>query len=198
MNDPAPAFAFIIDTVPGLGWDGEWRPDPESVARIDRLEAGTPIAIVKRAPDGSEATKYLAVIRRTDAPSPWIEVEATWTHGPVTVGGLVFESGDTLREFFSATHPFNAFALFSPSGAFKGWYGNVTFPTFLIGDETTPTLVWHDLYLDVVILPDRAMHLLDDDELADSGLPSSEPSLYEAIIQARHDLIDAIPGFLLT
>ena len=164
--------------------------------RLAALEVGTPIEVVKRAPDGSETTRYTGLVGRTRSPSPWIEIEATWTHGAITVSGLAFEPGDALREFFSPAHPFNAFALHSPSGAFKGWYGNVTFPAFVTSDVASPTLVWHDLYLDVVILPDGSMSLLDDDELALSGLPQAHPRFARAIEAARRDLLESISGFV--
>lgn len=195
MDDPAHPFPFVSGRAPRAGWDGEWRPDPESVSRLASLEIGTSITVVKRAPDGSETTRYPGILARTDAPRPWIEVNAIWTHSAVAVSGLVFEPGDTLQEFFSALHPFNAFALFSASRAFKGWYGNVTFPAFLIGGETDPTLVWHDLYLDVVILPDGSTSLLDDDELAASGIPQSSPLFGQAIEDARLELVDSLHRF---
>lgn len=195
MNDPARHFEFITGQTPRSGWDGEWQPDPESIPRFADLEAGTSITIVKRAPDGSESTRYPGTIARTTAPSPWIEVEAIWTNDAVTVFELAFEPGDTFREFFSPVHPINAFTLYSPSGTFKGLYGNVTFPAFLIGDMSAPVLVWHDLYLDVVILPDGSISLVDEDELAASGLPLAEPRFARAIEDARLDLINTISMF---
>jgi predicted RNA-binding protein associated with RNAse of E/G family len=56
-------------------------------------------------------------------------------------------------------------------------------------------LVWQDLYLDVVILPDGTIHHLDDEELDESGLPDSAPAFAAAIIRARADLIETIPAF---
>lgn len=193
MDDPAHVFGFITGEMPRSGWDGAWRPDPLTVSRLAALPVENEITLVKRAPDGLETTRYPGMVVATDAPPPWIEVEATWTHSAANVAGLVLEPGDTLREFFSPTHPFNAFALSSPSGAFKGWYGNVTFPAFLVSDAMGPILVWHDLYLDVVILSDGSMSLLDDDDLAASGLPVSHARFARAIESARHDLIKVIP-----
>lgn len=198
-NHPRP-FRFITGELPRSGWQGAWRPDPESVSHLARLSTGTPLTVVKRAPDESEAARYAAHVVPTYAPPPWVEVEAVWTHRTVDVAGLIFEPGDMLREFFSPVHPFNAFALRSATGMFKGWYGNVTFPAFLIGDGSPPdcTLVWHDLYLDVVILADGTVSLLDDDELAASGIPASHPDLARAIEAARDELITSIPTFSIT
>jgi len=133
------------------------------------------------------------MVAATLAPEPWIEVIATWGHGRIEVAGLAFEPGDTLREFFSAVHPYNAFAVTSPGGELRGWYGNVTYPVFLDIVDGEQVLVWHDLYLDVVILANGTTHLLDDDELEDSPIPSTNPGLAAAIDQARRDLIATVP-----
>ena len=193
----ARSFGFVTGEPPRSGWEGDWRPDPESVSGLAEMAAGTPLTVVKRAPDGSEVARYAAHVVHTHAPSPWIEVEAVWTQRTVDVAGLLFQPGDTLREFFSAVHPFNAFALRSPSDRLKGWYGNATFPAFLVSERSTSalTLVWHDLYLDVVILADGTVTPLDDDELAASGIPESHPGLARAIEAARRDLISTIPLF---
>ncbi len=177
-------------------WDGTWVPSRISIDTLAELRAGITITVAKWAPDGSEVTRYPATVVETTAPSPWVELVADWTLPRVEVAGLVFETGDTLREFYSAEHSFNAFAVISPEGELRGWYGNVTYPAFVDEGEGDPVLVWHDLYLDVVILPDGTMHLLDDDELAESGLPSTQPDFAKAIVQARRDLINIIPTLI--
>lgn len=151
------------------------------------------LTIVKRNPDGFETTRYKSKVVDSSAPAPWVEVEAEWTRARVEVAGLAFEPGDTLREFFSAEHPYNAFAVIAPSGDLRGWYGNVTYPAFFDTIEGEEVLVWHDLYLDIVILPNGAIHLLDDDELEESGLFSNQLGFAAAIVEARDDLIATIP-----
>lgn len=145
--------------------------------------------VIKRAPDGSEAARYPAIVRTSNADAPWLEAEAIWTNRSVTVAGLTFDPGDILREFFSPLHPYNAFAVVTPSGTHKGWYGNVTYPAFLLDDASPPTLVWHDLYLDAVVLPDGTVHLLDDDELDAAPAPFTESAMHRAIHAAREDLV---------
>lgn len=176
-------------------WNGDWTPDARSLDEFASIPMGETVTVVKRAPDGSETTRYPAVRVATDAPSPWIELVAEWTVPNVEVAGLPFVPGDTIRELFSAQHPYNAFAVISPEGATRGWYGNVTYPAFFDDVDGERVLVWHDLYLDVVILPDGSVHLLDDDELEESGIPAADPEFAAAIIQARLDLIEAIPSF---
>ncbi len=179
---------------PGL-WNGVWTPDPISIAGFEDISVGETVTVVKRAPDGSEAARYPAVRVTTPAPSPWIELVAEWTVPNVEVAGLKFIPGDTVRELFSARHPYNAFAVISPEGRTRGWYGNVTYPAFLDDVDGERVLVWHDLYLDMVILPDGSVHLLDDDELEESGILAQDQAFAAAIVQARLDLIEAIPSF---
>jgi hypothetical protein len=175
-------------------WSGDWSAKPQSVIAFAEIPIGATVTVVKRAPDGSEATRYPAIRVVSTAPSPWVELVAEWTVPNVVVAGLPFIPGDTVREFFSAEHPYNAFAVISPEGEMRGWYGNVTYPAFFDEVEGEQVLVWHDLYLDVVIMPDGAMHLLDDDELEESGIPGRDTEFATAIVQARLDLIGVIPS----
>lgn len=178
---------------PPTGWNGDWQPDPASVTAIQAIPCGTTIQVVKRAPEGHEATRYPAVRVETAAPAPWIELDAVWVVPDVVVAGLEFVPGDTIREFFSAEHPYNAFAVIAPDGELRGWYGNVTYPATIETIDGAVTLVWHDLYLDVVILPDGSLFRLDDDELAASGIPDADSAFAAAIKRAREDLVAIIP-----
>lgn len=178
---------------PVIGWNGDWQPDPASITAFESIPIGATIEVMKRAPLGSEATRYPATRVATTAPAPWIEVIATWVVPDVVVAGLEFVPGDTIREFFSPTRPFNAFAVIAPEGGLRGWYGNVTYPATIEQVDGVLTLIWHDLYLDVVTLPDGSLFLLDDDELDESGIPASDPAFSTAIHDARRDLIATIP-----
>lgn len=174
---------------PLSSWDGTWTPHSASVRRFAHLTPGASITVVKRAPDGTESTRYPGTVIETSASPPWIEIEAIWDAPIVNAAGLMFEPGDILREFYSPVHPFNSFAVATAGGAHKGWYGNVTYPAFLLPGTDEPTLVWHDLYLDVVVLACGTVHLLDDDELDAAPAPFSEPPMHRAIHAARDDLL---------
>jgi hypothetical protein len=178
---------------PPVGWNGTWQTDPASMSAMMAIPVDATIQVIKRAPDGCVATRYPATRVNTTAPEAWVEFIAVWVVPDVVVGGLEFVPGHTIREFFSAEHPFNAFAVISPEGILRGWYGNVTYPATIESIDGVQSLVWHDLYLDVVILPDGLQVLLDDDELDDSGIPASDPAFAGAIEQARRDLIAIIP-----
>lgn len=145
--------------------------------------------VIKLRPDGTEATRYLAVHEPEGVPESWIAVRADWVFRRVESHGLVFEPGDSLVEYFSPVEWFNGFRVESPTGEVRGWYGNVTYPA-TITDDANRTIVWHDLYLDVVALPDGSVVLCDEDELDDSGLESTDPELHSRIVDTARTMID--------
>ena len=146
--------------------------------------------IVKRSPAGENRVHYPGVVVESTIEEPWIEIEARWTTPTVVQAQLSFEPGDVLRELFSPIHPFNAFAVYRPTGELKGWYANVTFPTLVEHDHDRPSVIWHDLYIDIVASPDGEVHVLDEDELEEADLAERDPDLHERIIAARDELLD--------
>jgi hypothetical protein len=153
------------------------------------LPVGTELKIVKLAPDGDEVTTYPGWVIETSGPKPWIAVQAEWVRRVVELDGLQFIPGDRLHEFFSPVDCFNVFSVWSPEGALRGWYANVTYPTRIDTSTDPITLYWRDLYLDVIGLPVGTAIVRDEDELADSGVEQSDPALYALIIETRNELL---------
>lgn len=153
-----------------------------------QLAPGMHITVVKLAPDGAEAARYPGEVIASRGPGEWIIVRATWTYRQVDLEGLSFVPGDVLLEWFSPTFPFNAFAILSRQGDFRGWYANVAHPARLAAVSGELVLTWHDLYLDLVGLPDGRWSLLDEDELRRSGLKARDPSLLSRIEAAAAEL----------
>jgi hypothetical protein len=151
------------------------------------LTTGTPVTIVKLAPDGSEAARYPGVVVARREPGAWVVVRATWTHRELVLDGLSFRPDDVLLEWFSPRHYYNAFAVFSPDGRFSGWYGNVAMPaTLRVGSADQRTeLIWHDLYLDLIGLPNGQYILRDADELLASPLIQRDSGLLQIITGAE-------------
>ena len=154
------------------------------------LPPGTVLTIVKLAPDGSETARYQGEVLAHHQDS-WLLVQAKWTNRRIELGGLSFCPGDEILEWFSPRHAFNAFAIFSPQDrfTFKGWYANVAYPARLDATADPPLLFWHDLYLDLVGLPDGSFNVRDEDELLASGLADTNPELHARILEARSELI---------
>ena len=149
------------------------------------LAAGTRIEIVKLDPVGEHVVTYPGVILPNPDQPDWLITEARWVNRTVDLGGLTFHTGDRLIEIFSATVPFNCFAVHDPeTDELRGWYANVTYPTRIEMGDDLPRLFWHDLFLDVVGNPDGYLSLRDEDELAESGLERTDPALHAAIVAA--------------
>jgi predicted RNA-binding protein associated with RNAse of E/G family len=165
------------------------RPVMDVVECWPPMPVGTRLECVKVDPDGEIVTRYPAVVIEADAPEPWIAVQATWVTKVVDLNGLLFIPGDTMHEFFSPEHPFNLFSIFSPEGTLRGWYANVTYPTVVDDHDGARSLYWHDLYLDVVALPDGSIFVRDEDELDEAGLATSNPQLCAQIVDTKDELV---------
>jgi hypothetical protein len=156
------------------------------------LSPGQQLTIVKLDPGGAEAARYNGEVVATFEPESWCIVQATWTYGALDLDGLKFHTGDHLLEWFSPVCPFNAFAVSAPEGGLRGWYANVTYPAYLQAPYQVsadhPTLVWHDLFLDLIGRSDGTFVMRDRDELDASGISSSDPALYQSILTAGDEL----------
>lgn len=160
-------------------------------AQWESLAPGQEISVVKLTPEGEAVTRYPATVIGHTGPGDWLAVRAVWTHQCIELDGLVFAPGDTLIEWFSPMFPFNAFAVLDPADALRGWYANVTYPAYVSppGEGSgAPTLFWHDLYLDLIGLPDGESTLRDEDELAASGLAATNPRLHDEIVTAAEEI----------
>ena len=168
-----------------------WGVNEASVHRWSELSPGTPLEVAKWSAkhQGKRQALYPGRVIDSPLPSPWIVIEAHWTMGTHDQGLLTFENGDMLHEIFSPIHPYNAFAVYAPDGVLKGWYANVTYPTFF---EEGNVLIWHDLFIDVVATPDGKVAVLDEDELEEADLLTSDPGLHQLILAGRDELLQRL------
>jgi hypothetical protein len=155
---------------------------------VPQLRAGDAVTVVKLHPHGHETTRYPGRVIAAGAVDDWIVIEARWTVGRIVAGGLVFEVGDRLLEWFSPTRWFNAFHVYAPTGESRGWYANVTYPTRIECGADAPVVTWHDLYLDLIAPTGSPPAIYDADELEESGLQASDPQLHSRILAAMGEL----------
>jgi protein associated with RNAse G/E len=155
------------------------------------LSPGQDIEVVKVRPDGSEATRYPATVLPGGCLDRWIAVEAHWTLDLIDLDGLRFTPGDTLHEFFTDSEYFNAFSVFAPDGTLRGWYANVTYPSWITQEEgDPPVLYWHDLFIDLIGLPSGEFVVRDEDELEAAQPSLADPALHETILIARDEMVE--------
>lgn len=120
----------------------------------------------------------------------WMAFEAQWTSADADVEGVRFIQGGRILEYFSGSQRYNIFQVFAPDGEFTGIYANITAPaTFSLDIVGQPVLTWEDHWLDVVMLPDRTLKVMDEDEYAASGVEESHPELHAQIMQALEQLM---------
>jgi len=148
------------------------------------LPSGTLVDIVKLASDGREVARYPGRVQACPD-QQWIAVEAAWTRPAFEIAGLHIMTGDKLIECFSDRFPFDAFAVLSPDGNLRGWYANVTWPSWMDFGERL-VLYWHDLFVDLVGFSNGNYAILDEDELHDANL---EAALRDMIESARDELL---------
>lgn len=153
------------------------------------LQAGTDVQVIKLRADGSESTKYPATVVDLAVPAPWVAVEAVWTRDAVERDGLTFTPTDHIHEYFSNRDPFNVFAVFSAERQLRGWYANVTYPSWMGHDGSLPAIYWCDLYVDVIGLPSGDVFVGDEDELEAAQSTFSDSSLLDMVQASRDELL---------
>lgn len=157
------------------------------------LAPGTAIECVKVEAHGEVIVRYPGQVVNLGEPDSWVAIKAFWDPAihkrVIDLNGLQFVPGDELHEFFSSDRPYNCFSVFAPDGSLRGWYANVTYPTRIDGTQTPPRLYWHDLYLDVVMLPDGQIFVRDEDELEEAGIESTDPRFFAEILAAKDELV---------
>jgi protein associated with RNAse G/E len=112
-------------------------------------------------------------------------------------GRLGFYPGDHTIEFYLVETWWNAYAVFSPAGAPRGYYCNIATPPRREADA----IVYTDLDLDLLVRPDGSAVVLDRDEYEERaarfGYPADlrrqvDAALAEvtALAERRADLFD--------
>jgi len=99
-----------------------------------------------------------------------IVVRCLWERPePMDLGPFRLERGDIFMESYYRREWFNIMAIYDSAGILKGWYCNITGLAELAEDE----IRWHDLVLDLLVLPDGGQVLLDEEEY-EAMRPSDE------------------------
>lgn len=148
------------------------------------------IHIYKRDHHHRQRAFYIGVVQSSNPNC--VTVKAFWKQATMkTDFGMSMEPGDFFIEQFYLNRWYNVMALFSPTPTaptLKGWYANVTRPTFFENEA----LVWEDLKLDVWMTPDGKMTTLDEDEFAaitHELAPHEIASAHGALLQIREELM---------
>lgn len=107
-------------------------------------------------------------------------VRCLWTAPePFDLGPFALEAGDIFIEYYYREQWFNVFAIYDRLGALKGWYGNITAPPEL----GHGAIRWRDLALDLLVLPDGAQIVLDEEEFRALALPVEQRRAAEVALE---------------
>lgn len=137
---------------------------------------------------GARKVSYHGVVISQNARE--IIVHAEWRFPTQTLPYATLTAGDLFIETFYFDRWYNVFEIRSAAGALKGWYANITRPTYLT-DEVEPALVWEDVELDLWMSPAGEMLTLDEDEFEAAHLSAFErATALGALERARAELRD--------
>jgi uncharacterized protein len=138
---------------------------------------------------GAEKTVYQGeVVERSRS---GVLLEARFTLERMELDYVTLTPGDRFVEYFYTDRWYNIFLIFDAgSGAFKGWYCNVTRPARLEDDH-----LWaDDLALDYFVQPDGREFVLDEEEFTALGLPAGESKMARAALAELRDLAERRAG----
>jgi predicted RNA-binding protein associated with RNAse of E/G family len=116
------------------------------------------------------------------APGEWLRYSVTAQAGSYDLGFRVAAAGA------GGTFHLEVDGI-DKTGPLTGIYGNVTYPTAISTVDDEIVVSWHDLYLDVLRLGDGAVLLCDEDELADSGLATTDRDLHARITSTAEEML---------
>ncbi|MGN6361041.1 MAG: DUF402 domain-containing protein [Thermomicrobiales bacterium] len=94
----------------------------------------------------------------------------------VVEGRTPFYGGDRAVEFFYTDRGYNIIAGFAPDGTPRGCYCNICRPAELVAGVDGPEVHFVDLDLDVIIAPDGACTVTDEDEFAQNAVRYGYPA----------------------
>jgi nicotinamide-nucleotide amidase len=123
-----------------------------------------------------------------------ILVRAEWRFPKQELPYATLVPGDVFLETFYFDRWYNVFEIRSAAGELKGWYANITRPSYFVAEESAAgaqALIWEDLELDLWMSPAGDLLMLDEDEFAAADLPPAErAAALGAVAVAHADLRD--------
>ena len=100
----------------------------------------------------------------------------------ITIFGIDMPEGSFTLGYFWQDRPYNVYHWLDPDERTLAYYANIADRTAI----TTTTIAWRDLVVDVLVRPNGAVEVLDEDELP-ADLP---PLVARRIDHARSSLVD--------
>lgn len=158
-----------------------------------RLQVGSEVTIrLLKSPRRPDLV-YAAECVRDDGDH--VVVRAVRSLPTVSIGPVLFETGDMFEEHYWRSRWFGVLQVSFPDGTLKGWYGNISEPIRTRNDE----ILSRDLELDLWIPANGSPALrLDEDEFQSSGIIDGEPEIARHAREALSELEDIVAKGELT
>ncbi len=155
---------------------------------------GAPVTVRKCDHQGCERVRYSGVV--IDIGLGWLCMDAVFALNDHPIAaGIVFRRGDRLREWHYVDRWYNVFAVYDvDDDALKCYYCNITRPAII--DSAQGIVQADDLALDLLLLPDGAVHLLDEDQFRALSLSHVEAAAcWDAVAEIRRLFAARTPPF---
>ena len=126
------------------------------------LPAGATVTVRALKYDGAEYRRWACRFAATVAGG--VRLEAVFE--PVVEGRTPFFGGDRAVEYFYTDRGYNVIAGYAPDGALRACYCNIATPARLAVAPGGAEVSFVDLDIDVLVAPDGACVVTDEDEFA--------------------------------
>lgn len=144
------------------------------------------MTVIKRDHHGQFVLSYPA--ERLTWGVNWVCVRALFQPERADLGEVIFRRGDIFTEWFYSDRYYNIFRVVdADAGALKAFYCNITRPAEITEDH----IASDDLALDLLVLPDGAVRVLDEDEFAALDLAPAERAAAREALAHLHQRIAA-------
>lgn len=158
---------------------------------FENVAAGTTVTVRALKYDRGEYRRWTCQFRGRVAGG--IVLEAIF--GPAVEGRTPFFAGDRAVEYFYTDRGYNVIAGYAPGGALRACYCNICEPARLLVADDGPELSFIDLDLDVLVMPDGACLVTDEDEFdRNTQRYGYAPRVQEAARAAVAALLAAVHG----
>lgn len=152
------------------------------------------ILIIKQAHDGREKWRWTGRLlqRGQDAETgaAFACVEAFFNIDDRDDGLVVLRRGDRYVEWYYSDRLYNVFDIYDrDTGERKAWYCDLCRPAIFEDGADGLTIRFADLELDLMILPDRTVHVLDEADFAAATLADDERAAVLAAVEAIRALV---------
>ncbi len=111
----------------------------------------------------------------------WVQLEAIFRLGPVTVGDVVFRQGDRFVEWYFSDRWYTIYEVHdAEDDHLKGWYCDIARPAVLAADAVR----FEDLALDLWVGADGRLLVMDEEEFDALPLDEAERQAARAALEA--------------